>query len=119
MNMNSIELAEKGLVAAKKFVERKGWEIIDECPELAHFDFVAKDENTVVFIGVATHLSSKDEAVYSERVCSRSIFEQESLEWLVAHLDIAFDVKLRCDQIALCVLAENRAILRHHIDALN
>ena len=119
MDMNSIELEEKGLVAAKKFVERKGWEIIDDCPELEHFDFVAKDENTVVFVGVNAHLSCEGEPVYSERVCSRSIFEQESLEWLVAHLDIAFDVKLRCDQIALCVLAEDRAMLRHHIDVLN
>ena len=53
--MSNFELQEKAVKAAARFIERKGYELLETgwaSPEGTLIDLVAKDEGTLVFIDV-------------------------------------------------------------------
>lgn len=53
--MSNYELQEKAVKAAARFIERKGYELLETgwtSPEGTRIDLVAKDEDTLVFIDV-------------------------------------------------------------------
>ena len=53
--MSNFELQEKAVKAATRFIERKGFELLDTgwtSPEGTQIDLVANDEDTLVFIDV-------------------------------------------------------------------
>ena len=55
--MSNFELQEKAVKAAARFVERKGYELLEAgwtSPEVTQVDLIANDEDTLVFIDVAT-----------------------------------------------------------------
>lgn len=75
------DMKEKAMGAVKAFLERKGYEIVDEAwqgPEgIGGIDLVAVDEDgTLVFV----------------------------------------DATVRFDEVAMMVVKENRALLRHHVN---
>ena len=53
--MSNFELQEKAVKAATRFVERKGYELLEAgwtSPEGSQIDLIASDEDTLVFIDV-------------------------------------------------------------------
>lgn len=112
-------LEARGKMAAARFLERRGYEILERnwsCPE-GEADIIAKDEKAVVFVDVKTKKSAIGgfpSKVISEKV--RDSFERVALSYL-ANYD-AVDYSVRFDIISLVVIDNDKAMIRHCINAL-
>jgi putative endonuclease len=80
-------------------------------------DIIARDEETLVFCQVATRRASSKG--FPEEVLStpaaRAKLEAVAITYLAEHPDSA-EYRFRFDSIALIVLSESRAAVRHHIN---
>lgn len=115
---SSHELGKKGEEAAACFLERREYEILDrnwKCIA-GEADIVALQDDTLCFIEVKTRKDAQkgfpSEAVDTRK---RSRYERIAACYLKDH-DYA-DVRVRFDIIAILVLGEDRAFLRHHLNA--
>ena len=104
--------------AAACFLERREYEILDrnwKCIA-GEADIVALQDDTLCFIEVKTRKDAQkgfpSEAVDMRK---RSRYERIAACYLKDH-DYA-DVRVRFDVIAILVLGEGRAFLRHHLNA--
>ncbi len=114
----SKELGVRGERAAVRFLERRGYEIVDQnwrC-NAGEVDIVARDQDTIVFVEVKTRASIDaglpEEAIDDEK---RRRYEMLAAHYLHGH-DTG-EVPVRFDVIALLVVAPDRALVRHHINA--
>lgn len=112
------ELGKRGEEAAACFLERREYEILDrnwKCIA-GEADIVALQDDTLCFIEVKTRKDAQkgfpSEAVDTRK---RSRYERIAACYLKDH-DYA-DVRVRFDVIAILVLGEDRAFLRHHLNA--
>ena len=112
------ELGKRGEEAAACFLERREYEILDrnwKCIT-GEADIVALQDDTLCFIEVKTRKDAQkgfpSEAVDTRK---RSRYERIAACYLKDH-DYA-DVRVRFDIIAILVLGEDRAFLRHHLNA--
>lgn len=112
------ELGKRGEKAAACFLERREYEILDhnwKCIA-GEADIVALQDDTLCFIEVKTRKDAQkgfpSEAVDTRK---RSRYERIAACYLKDH-DYA-DVRVRFDIIAILVLGEDRAFLRHHLNA--
>ncbi len=112
------ELGKRGEEAAACFLERREYEILDrnwKCIA-GEADIVALQDDTLCFIEVKTRKDAQkgfpSEAVDMRK---RSRYECIAACYLKDH-DYA-DVRVRFDVIAILVLGEGRAFLRHHLNA--
>ena len=112
------ELGKRGEEAAACFLERREYEILDrnwKCIA-GEADIVALQDDTLCFIEVKTRKDAQkgfpSEAVDARK---RSRYERIAACYLKDH-DYA-DVRVRFDIITILVLGENRAFLRHHLNA--
>lgn len=112
------ELGKRGEEAAACFLERREYEILDrnwKCIA-GEADIVALQNDTLCFIEVKTRKDAQkgfpSEAVDTRK---RSRYERIAACYLKDH-DYA-DVRVRFDIIAILVLGEDRAFLRHHLNA--
>ena len=112
------ELGKRGEEAAACFLERREYEILDrnwKCIA-GEADIVTLQDDTLCFIEVKTRKDAQkgfpSEAVDARK---RSRYERIAACYLKDH-DYA-DVRVRFDIIAILVLGENRAFLRHHLNA--
>lgn len=112
------ELGKRGEEAATCFLERREYEILDrnwKCIA-GEADIVALQDDTLCFIEVKTRKDAQkgfpSEAVDTRK---RSHYERIAACYLKDH-DYA-DVRVRFDIIAILVLGEDRAFLRHHLNA--
>lgn len=112
------ELGKRGEEAAACFLERREYEILDrnwKCIA-GEADIVALQDDTLCFIEVKTRKDAQkgfpSEAVDTQK---RSRYERIAACYLKDH-DYA-DVRVRFDIIAILVLGEDRAFLRHHLNA--
>lgn len=112
------ELGKRGEEAAACFLERREYEILDrnwKCIA-GEADIVALQDDTLCFIEVKTRKDAQkgfpSEAVDTRK---RSRYERIAACYLKDH-DYA-DVRVRFDIIAILVLGEGRAFLRHHLNA--
>ena len=112
------ELGKRGEEAAACFLERREYEILDrnwKCIA-GEADIVALQDDTLCFIEVKTRKDAQkgfpSEAVDMRK---RSRYERIAACYLKDH-DYA-DVRVRFDVIAILVLGEGRAFLRHHLNA--
>lgn len=112
------ELGKRGEEAAACFLERREYEILDrnwKCIA-GEVDIVALQNDTLCFIEVKTRKDAQkgfpSEAVDTRK---RSRYERIAACYLKDH-DYA-DVRVRFDIIAILVLGEDRAFLRHHLNA--
>lgn len=113
--MNNTELKERGLVATKKFLINKDYEILDEHPESEIFDLVIRNKNVVAFVKV--NIREATETGFPEDWFSRSACEREAEKWLINNTnDNDPTFRVRFDSISLLVLSEHRAFLRHHLN---
>ena len=112
------ELGKRGEEAATCFLQRREYEILDrnwKCIA-GEADIVALQDDTLCFIEVKTRKDAQkgfpSEAVDMRK---RSRYERIAACYLKDH-DYA-DVRVRFDVIAILVLGEGRAFLRHHLNA--
>lgn len=116
--MHNRQIGERGENAAVRYLERFGYEIIDRnwsCPA-GEVDIVAWDLNTLVFVEVKTRTSIEagfpSEAVDAEK---RSRYEKIAA-WYLSDSEFV-DVSVRFDVIAMLVVGEDRAFVKHYCNA--
>ena len=110
-------LQNRGINAAKKFLEHKGFELIDEDPLQDAIDLVARFDNILSIITVATRDAS--ETGFPEENLARHSLEIAATQWLAEHeARIPSDIRVRFDSVSILVLSEPRAFLRLHTNVL-
>ncbi len=113
-----INLGKKGENAAVKFLEQRGYVIVDRnwrCPA-GEADIIAFDGDTLVFIEVKTR--SDIEKGFPEEAITKT--KRDKYEKISAYYlrDSNYDeLVFRFDVIGILVLGTNKATLRHHINA--
>lgn len=115
---HNVEIGKRGESAAARYLELRGYEILDRnwsCPA-GEVDIVARDGDTVVFCEVKTRTNLEaglpSEAVDNEK---RSRYEKIAA-WYLRDYEFV-DVPVQFDIIALLVVNEDRALVRHYCNA--
>lgn len=113
-------LMEKSLEASRRYLEHRGYDILDESYPVADgakIDLVAKDEGAIVFVDVIANESCEDgfprEDVSRQ---ARETHERAAILWLAQHADEGPDVQVRFDIVSITVLGPDRALVRHSIN---
>ena len=96
--------------AATAYLERKGYEIRETDVDRDYPLIVAADEFGLAFISVAAEIGR-----WPERQFTREEFEAAAVAYLARHEE-DLDIPLRADEIDIQAVAEERAILRHHLN---
>lgn len=112
-------LLERGVEASARFLTMRGYEILEtnwQC-EAGEIAIIARKDSELCFIEVA--IRSNAFSLPKEVQCDskRERFEGIAIRYLCTYGET--DIKVRFDEIALLVLGEGRALLRHHINCLN
>lgn len=114
----NIELGRRGEDAAARFLDRRGYEIVERNWTCAagEADIIARDDDAVVFVEVKTR-SNCDCGMPSEAVdeAKRDRYERIAALFLQGY-DVV-DVPVRFDIVSIVVIAPDRAMIRHHINA--
>ncbi len=111
-------LGRRGEDAAAHFLECRGYDIVARnwtC-YAGEADIIARDDDAVVFVEVKTRRNC-DKGMPSEAVTpeKRERYERIALEYL-ANCGIV-DVPIRFDIVSIVIIAPDRAVVRHHINA--
>lgn len=113
-----MSVQEKAISCAEMFLNRKGYEVIDRnfvtefgTIDLVFEDFDENDDKVVVFTEVRY-----DNGKFPELPIDRNAREQQAASWLIATDADCF--AMRFDNIDFNILANEKAILRHHINSL-
>ena len=117
--MSNFELQEKAVKAATRFIERKGFELLETgwtSPEGTRIDLIASDEDTLVFIDVTA--TEYGEGGFEGGKVKRSDFEIAVASWLAGNSPDG-EIQVRFDIIDMLVVSTDRALLRHHINAFS
>lgn len=106
--------------AAAMFLSRRGYEIIErtwnEDEPKEPIDIVAMDGDTLVFVIVKGRQSA--DAGFPESNLDRKTLEAYAIGWFQAHPDQPSDTPFRFDVVALVVVGSDKALIRHHINAM-
>ena len=108
------DLKEKVCKASVRYLERRGYEILDAHPNFEDIDLVAKDDDTVVFAKVFYRTGSEKGFVESEP--NHNKMEISAALWLSESEEK--DMVCRFDHISVLVLSPQRAFLRHHLNVM-
>lgn len=111
--MKTDEMVSRAREATVKFLERRGYEILDREPE--GIGAVAKDDGTIVFVEVRVRDGA--ERGFDDGPLDRKGFEIAAASWLAGHGEVGIDMPVRLDVVSLLVFGPDRALLRHHINA--
>ena len=112
------DLGRKGEDAAVRFLYNRGYEIVERNWSCfaGEADIIARDGETLVFVEVKTRSDCEKgfpgEAVTAEK---RDRYEKIALAFLTDY-EIA-DAPVRFDVVSLVVISDDRALVRHHINA--
>ncbi|EHF02643.1 hypothetical protein HMPREF1008_00288 [Olsenella sp. oral taxon 809 str. F0356] len=112
-------LNEKAIAAAERFLDRRGYEILDtnwEAPDgFGTVDIIAADEDTIVFVDVE---ATRGTDGFPAEENARGKREALAAKWLAENPERS-DTAIRFDAISMMVVSEDRALLRHHINQLS
>lgn len=112
------ELGKRGEEAATRYLERRGYNILARNWTCEHgeADIIAQDESALVFVEVKTRANCDygmpEEAVTPEK---RNRYERIACAFLREYP--GSDIPIRFDVIGLLVVDQNRALIKHHINA--
>lgn len=112
------DLGRRGEDAAARFLQRRGYEILNRnwvCPA-GEADIVARDDDDLVFVEVKTR-SNIEMGLPSEAVDKDKRERYEKIAALYLREFDAVDIPIRFDVISILVVAPDRALVRHHINA--
>lgn len=113
-------LNDKATKAASRYLEHRGCTVLEtawQCPA-GTCDVIAEDGDSIVFVDVSVRRDT-DKGFPSER-CSAGMRERRemiALAWFAEHEE-AVDMAIRFDNIAMLVMGDSRAMIRHHLNAL-
>ena len=114
------ELGRRGEDAAARFLDRRGYEIVERNWTCAagEADIIARDGEALVFVEVKTR-SNTEKGLPSEAVDAgkRRRYERIAALFLVDY-DVV-DVPVRFDVVSIAVVPPARAFIRHHIGAFS
>lgn len=117
-NSHNEELERRGIQAAELFLRKKHYKILERnwsC-SWGEADIIAMDSDDLVFVDVNTRSSNEQgfpiEAVGPKK---RDRYEHIALEYLT-HSNLC-NLPMRFDVIDIVCVDENRAMLRHHVNA--
>lgn len=117
-NLHNKKLGEKGEIAAKKYLENKGYEILDTnwtC-KLGEIDIVAKDRDSLVFVEVKTRSNLKT-GLPEDAVDAKKRKKYECLAAMYIKDTDFVNIAVRFDVVGILVINSTRALLRHHVNA--
>lgn len=112
------ELGRRGEEAAARYLDRRGYEIVARNWQCAagEADIVARDGDALVFVEVKTR-SSCEQGMPAEAVTRAKRDRYERIAALYLQGNDVTDVPVRFDIVSLLVVAPERAMVRHHINA--
>lgn len=104
---------ERVLAGAERFLERRGYELLDV--EGDEFDFVAWDEDTLVLVDVRGKWIEKGSETFPPVDFKREDFEKRMLLMVSRNMDaLGTDFSVRCDIIDIAAFRDSRvAAIRH------
>lgn len=115
----SRSLQERGVEAAARYLELTGFEVLElnwSCPA-GGIDVIARDGGTLVFADVVTRTRiEKGFPGGDVGEGERSRLEKVAMWYLRDYEEV--DIPVRFDTVALVVVAEDRALVRHYVNAL-
>lgn len=117
-NGHNKELGRRGEEAAAQYLYHRGYTIEERNWTCAagEADIIARDENALVFVEVKTRTGAEkghpEEAVDARK---RARYEKIAALYLADHEVV--DVQVRFDVVSILVVSEDRAFIRHHINA--
>ena len=116
------ELKNKAIEAASRFLAHRGYEVVETSWESkgSAIDVVAREDDAIVFVDVFARRGTDKGMPDDGGVASRERREIAAATWLSEHADDEgfANLPIRFDSIAMMVIGENRALLRHHINCL-
>lgn len=113
-------LNDKATKAVSRYLEHRGYTVLEtawKCPA-GTCDVIAEDGDAIVFVDVSARRDA-DKGFPTER-CSAGVrerWEMVALAWFAEHED-AVDMAVRFDNIAMLVMGDSRAMIRHYLNAL-
>lgn len=117
---HNVELGRRGEEAAVRFLERRGFEVLERNWTCAagEADIIAQDEGTLVFVEVKTR-SNTDKGLPEEAVDKhkRERYEKIAAAFLQTYETV--DIAVRFDVVSILVIGSERAFLRHHVNAFS
>ena len=118
--MKDNNLFEKAVKASARYCELKGYEVVEQnwSPEGSEesVPLIAYDGDVLVFIDVTA--KNGFEGFVPESETDREAMEVLAARYLAqAHVDA--NVEIRFDIISMMVVREDRAMLKHHINAFS
>lgn len=117
-NTQNLELAKRGKEAVARFLYGKGYDIIARDWECAAgtADIIARNSHTVIFVEAMTYGTERDGFPEPKQSNSRRRkWENIALAFMADFDEV--DIAVRFDQVAVKVLAPDRAMIRHFIGA--
>ena len=117
--MSNFGLQEKAVKAATRFIERKGFELLEAgwtSPEGTRIDLIANDGDTLVFIDVTA--TEYGEGGFEGGKVKRRDLEIAAASWLAANSPDG-EIQVRFDIIDMLVVSTDRALPRHHVNAFS
>lgn len=113
------KLRNRSIRAVQRFLERREYEVMDTWEHQDFCGVVAKDsDDALVFAQVLCKLAD-DEGFPKESGVDRGELEVLASDWLRARNKDSWETPVRFDVVSILVLNEDRAFLRHHINALS
>ncbi len=115
---SNLELGKRGEAAAVSFLGRRGYSVVCQnwtCPA-GEADIIARDGNAIVFVEVKTR-SGAEKGLPSEAVDKQKRAKYEKIAAMYLQEIDDVDVQVRFDVISILVIAKDRALLRHHVNA--
>lgn len=118
--MKDNNLFEKAVKASARYCELKGYEVVEQnwSPEGSEesIPLIAYEDDTLVFIDVTVR--NGFEGFVPESETDREAMEVLAARYL-AQADVDASIEVRFDIISMMVVREDRAMLKHHINAFS
>ena len=118
--MKDNNLFEKAVKASARYCELKGYEVVEQnwSPEGSDesIPLIAYEDDTLVFIDVTVR--NGFEGFVPESETDREAMEVLAARYL-AQADVDANFEVRFDIISMMVVREDRAMLKHHINAFS
>ena len=116
---DTTSIKERTKMAAKRYLQHRGYEVRSSWESDSQFGYIAKDNQGVAFVRLLSNGIEKP-GLPEEPLMSREEFEQVACRALASseNHDMV-DMPVRFDVLSLKVLCADRALIRHHIDVLS
>lgn len=113
MTTNTENIETRAISASAKFIEKRGYEVLTTSNQGAAQIVALDEEGTLVFCSVQVSVET-----LGNDLATRAEMEKSAAMYLAEHADeLEPNFCIRFDVIALHVFADDKALLRHHINA--